>query len=140
MARKTHDDALGVAGAETVIGTGVEVQGNLTSESDIIVDGNLDGSLKAGGNVAIGVNATVKGDIQAVNVTVAGTLVGDITASGEADIRETGHVKGNIHATGLAITSGGVFIGRSYMDAPPRLAHDSIDESDHELPTPDNEA
>jgi cytoskeletal protein CcmA (bactofilin family) len=88
MARKSHEDALGVVGAETIIGAGVIVQGNL---------------------------------IKATNITVAGQLIGNITADGEATIRETGHVKGDIKAAGLAVVSGGVFIGRSLMEAPTRL-------------------
>ena len=124
MARRTHDDALGVAGAETVIGTGVTVHGNLTSESDIVIDGNLDGQIKTAGNVTLGINAVVKANVQAANVTIAGSLKGNINAEGETTILETGHVDGDIHSIGLAISSGGVFSGRSIMEAPPRLGQD----------------
>src|SRR5260370_307122 len=117
MARKIHEDALGVAGAETVIGSGVKVTGNLASESDITVDGLLEGSITTTGDVTIGMNATIKGNIEGTNVTVAGNLKGNITATGEATLRETGHVNGDIRAGGIAISSGGIFIGRSIMSA-----------------------
>ena len=125
MARRTHEDALGVTGAETVIGTGVTVHGNLESESDVVIDGTLDGQIKTTGNVTLGINAVVKADIQAANVSVAGSLKGNITAEGETAIRETGHVEGDIRCLGLAISSGGVFSGRSIMEAPPRLNPDA---------------
>lgn len=125
MARRTHEDALGVTGAETVIGTGVTVHGNLESESDIVIDGTLDGQIKTTGNVTLGINAVVKADIQAANVTIAGSLKGNITAEGETAIRETGHVEGDIRCLGLAISSGGVFSGRIIMEAPPRLNPDA---------------
>jgi len=121
MARRSHDDALGMTGAETMIGTGVNVRGNLNSDSDIAIDGTLEGSVKAAGNVSIGVNADVTGDIVATNVTVAGRLRGNITAQGEASIWATGNVTGDIRAGGLAIASGAVFIGRSIMEAQPHL-------------------
>ncbi|HEY2003837.1 MAG TPA: polymer-forming cytoskeletal protein [Candidatus Saccharimonadia bacterium] len=124
MARRTHEDALGVAGAETIIGTGVIVHGNLESESDIIIDGTLDGQIKTAGNVTLGINAIVKADIQGSNVTIAGSLKGNINAEGEAVIRETGHVEGDIRCLGLSIATGGVFSGRSFMEAPPRLDPD----------------
>lgn len=124
MARKAHDDALGVAGAETIIGTGVVVHGNLESQSDITIDGTLDGIVKAEGNVMIGINALIKGDITATNVTVAGNLHGDVYATGEASILESGQVKGNIKSAGLSISPGGVFIGRSIMEQPPSLTAD----------------
>jgi len=121
MARRTHDDAFGVAGADTVIGTGVEVHGDLTSESDIIVDGILDGALKAGGNVTLGVNAIVKGNVEATNVSVSGQLHGNVIAVDDLTIRETGQIKGDIKVGGLTVMSGAIFIGRSVMQAAPQL-------------------
>ena len=121
MARRSHNDALGVTGADTIIGTGVTVSGDLASDGDIIIDGTLHGSIKTDGNVTLGVNAHITADIHATNVTVSGRLKGNITAAGEAVIRETGHVEGNIRATGLAITPGAVFMGQSVMDTPPSL-------------------
>jgi cytoskeletal protein CcmA (bactofilin family) len=115
MARRTHEDALGVIGAETIIGAGVVVRGNLESQSDIMVDGQLDGNITTTGDVTIGVNAKVKAEITGSNVTVAGLLKGNIHATGEAAIRETGQVDGDITAAGLAISSGGIFIGRSQL-------------------------
>jgi cytoskeletal protein CcmA (bactofilin family) len=134
MARKAHEDALGVAGAETVIGTGVVVHGNLESQSDITIDGTLDGIIKAEGNVTIGINAVIKGDVSATNVTVAGNLHGDITATDEASILESGQVKGNIKSSGLSISPGGVFIGRSIMEQPPSLSPEVPDDPQPEEP------
>lgn len=125
MARRAYEDALGVTGAETIIGTGVVVQGNVESQSDIIIDGTLKGDIKAGGNVVIGVNAYIAGDIVGVNISVAGELNGNITVEGEATIRETGQVTGDITATGLSIMSGGIFVGRSLMEVPPRISREA---------------
>ncbi len=111
MARR--DDILGVNGAETVIGAGVVVQGNLSSESDIMVDGELTGDVKAVGNVTIGMNARVKGAVNGRSVVVAGHLNGNVTSEEDVTIRETGHVTGNITSAGLAIVTGGIFNGRS---------------------------
>jgi cytoskeletal protein CcmA (bactofilin family) len=123
MARRSHDDALGVAGAETVIGTGVIVHGNISSESDIVIDGTLDGSITTSGNVTVGVNAQIQANIRATNVTIAGSVKGNIVASGETSLLETSHVEGDVKSSGLAIASGGVFIGKSLMEAAPRLDH-----------------
>jgi cytoskeletal protein CcmA (bactofilin family) len=121
MARKAHEDALGVAGAETVIGTGVIVHGNLESESDIAIDGTLDGSVKTKGNVIVGVNANIKANIHATSIIIAGTVKGNVTSEGETSILETGHLVGDVDASGLAITSGGIFVGRSLVSSPQRV-------------------
>lgn len=128
MARKTHEDALGVAGSETVIGTGVVVRGNLVSESDITCDGTLTGKIKTAGDVTIGMNGRITADIEAANVSVAGAVTGNILAAGIATIRETGHVEGDIRAQSLSISSGAVFIGRSIMEGAPQLEHEPSDQ------------
>ena len=129
MARKAHEDALGVAGAETIIGTGVTVKGNLSSEADIIIDGSLVGHITTTGDITLGVNAVVKGSLSATNVTIAGNLHGNIQAEGETTIRETGQVRGDISTTGLTINSGGIFAGQSLMQAPPQLQSSSEPEA-----------
>lgn len=113
MARR--DDVLGVTGADTVIGAGVTVHGDLGSEGDMVIDGTMRGTLKVVGNLTIGVNAHIKASVEALNITIAGTLEGNIICGGEVSIRETGQVTGDITAAGLAITSGGVFSGRSII-------------------------
>ncbi|GAC1373118.1 MAG: hypothetical protein NVSMB39_7400 [Candidatus Saccharimonadales bacterium] len=115
MARKSHDDAFGVAGAETIIGAGVVIHGDLLSEADIIIDGTVEGTISSHGDLSIGVNARIKANVTAGNITVSGRLNGNITATGEAVIRETGQVEGDITSSGLSIIPGGVFVGSSHM-------------------------
>ncbi len=119
MARRQHDDALGVAGAETIIGSGVKAKGDIVSESDITIDGELTGSLTATGDVTVGVNGRIKANVRAGSVRISGRLTGNIRAEGTVSITETGQVEGDITSAGLAITPGGVFIGTNRMDAGP---------------------
>ncbi len=128
MARK--DDLLGISGIETVIGAGVVVHGNLTSEGDILIDGILKGDIKTAGDVTIGVNGRIKANLTALNVTVAGELDGSIIADGEVTIRETGRVTGDVTAAGLAIASGGVFSGRSISQKPRGSNHSQAEDQE----------
>jgi cytoskeletal protein CcmA (bactofilin family) len=113
MAKKT--DMFGVSGNDTVIGSSVRMKGNLSSESDISIDGKLAGNVKSGGHVTIGVNAHVTGDISAASVTVGGRLDGNIRALDVTHVLSTGHVYGDIDTSSLEIGLGGVFIGVSKM-------------------------
>jgi cytoskeletal protein CcmA (bactofilin family) len=113
MAKK--HDLLGVAGADTVIGTGVKLRGNLVTEGDILIDGTLTGNVKSRGNLDIGVNAHVTGDVSAESITVAGQLDGNIRATGDTTIAETGQVTGDIATGRLHIDMGAIFIGTSKM-------------------------
>lgn len=106
---------IGITGNETIIGSGVRVKGNLTSEHDIIIDGNLAGNVKTKGAINVGVNAVIKGNLVARDVSISGQLEGDIKVTNHAAISETGRVRGNIACGDIAIASGGVFLGTSVM-------------------------
>jgi len=137
MARR--DDVLGVSGAETIIGAGVKVVGNLNSEGDVHIDGNYTGEIEARGDVLLGINAKVKGNITARNVAVAGSLKGNIVAEGEAALRDSGHINGDITCISLNIEHGGVFVGRSRMQAAPTLdkpaPEPELEPAEHEKPS-----
>lgn len=119
MARR--EDVLGVTGADTVIGAGVVVMGNLNSEGDMVVDGEVTGNIKTLGNLTIGVNALINGHISGADVRVSGSLQGNILAEGEASISETGNVLGDISCNAISIGSGAVFRGRIQMQINPTL-------------------
>ena len=113
MAR--HNDALGVGGADTVIGSGVVLTGKLHSEGDIVVDGSVKGEIKAAGQLSVGVNAEISAPIKADGAVISGRVEGNITTTGETTITSTGHVEGDIISRGLTIESGGIFIGQSQI-------------------------
>lgn len=104
-----------ITGTETLIGAGVKLKGNLSSDGDISVDGSMTGNIKAGGNVTLGPNAIVQGDIACVNVRISGHLTGHITASGETSIASSGRVTGDIKTNDINIESGAIFLGSIEM-------------------------
>ena len=61
MAKQQH--LVAMVGSDTVIGTGVQVEGALGSAGDITVDGHVQGDVTAGGNITIGVNGEVTGNL-----------------------------------------------------------------------------
>jgi cytoskeletal protein CcmA (bactofilin family) len=117
-----RDDLLGISGGDTVIGPDVKVKGNLVSEGDIVIDGNLNGLIKAAGSVTVGVNATILANITARSVKIAGSVTGDIATEGETAIASTGRVKGNITSGTLEIAPGAIFVGASSMSEPPAVS------------------
>lgn len=109
------DKIVGITGSESIIGEGVRIKGNLTSEHDIIIDGQLTGNVKTKGAVTVGIGAVIKGNLVASDATIAGQVEGDVKVSGHASISETGQVRGNIACSNLAIAAGGIFSGTSLM-------------------------
>ena len=101
--------------AETIVGTSVKLKGNLNSDGDITIDGNINGEIKTKGSVTIGPNANVIASIKAKRVIVAGTVQGNIEAKERLTLTETGRVYGDINANILSISAGAIFAGKSVM-------------------------
>lgn len=81
----------------SIIGKGSSIKGNLKINGFIRVDGDLDGDLETSGNVIIGENARVRGDIIAKSVSVIGGIVyGNIIAPDSVKLLSTSVVIGDI--------------------------------------------
>ena len=61
-----------------VVAKNTAIIGNITSEGDFRIDGNLEGNIKTKGRVIIGVEGSVKGKIDAVNSDIEGKFSGDV--------------------------------------------------------------
>lgn len=110
-----RQDLLGVSGADTVIGTGVILKGDLQSDGDIVIDGQVNGTIKTTGTVTLTVNASVKADVAAQSTTVIGELKGNIKSDDMTTLRSTGRLIGNIETTTLEVEAGALFVGASKM-------------------------
>lgn len=119
MARAPH--LVAMVGSDTVIGTGVEVEGALGSAGDITIDGHVKGDVTAGGNITIGVNGEVKGNLSGINIVIAGHVTGHVVATGETHLTETCKLKGDVTTQLIAIDSGANFLGTIKMQEQQRL-------------------
>jgi cytoskeletal protein CcmA (bactofilin family) len=98
---------------ETVLSNQIKLQGRLTSTTNIRFDGEMLGDLTTEGDVVVGDNGRVKGDVSGRNVVVSGAIEGNISTTGRLEILTTGKVFGNIVVGSLIIDEGGILRGKS---------------------------
>ncbi|MEZ4376116.1 MAG: polymer-forming cytoskeletal protein [Polyangiaceae bacterium] len=103
--------------AGTVIGEGLSIDGELTSDEEVVVHGTLRGTVTAGDVVSVGTEGTVEADINAASLSVAGRVTGNVTASERVDIQAGGRLIGDVKAARLTIADGASFKGNVDMDA-----------------------
>ena len=70
----------GEEGDITIISHGVKLEGKISSGGSIRVDGTIQGDINSQGNVTVGEQGDVNGQINAISVTVGGKVVGSINA------------------------------------------------------------
>lgn len=102
---------------ETLIGSGTVFEGNIVAEGTIRIDGKLKGEIKSQGDLVIGENGIIQGNISVRNVLVAGEVTGDILAEEKMEITSTGKIFGNLNVKNLLIDEGAVFEGHCTMEA-----------------------
>ncbi|MFA6588703.1 MAG: polymer-forming cytoskeletal protein [Patescibacteria group bacterium] len=100
---------------ETIIGSSVKVEGNFSGEGNVIIEGQLQGTLKTKHNVSIGTGARVKANIEAQDVYLAGEVHGNIKANGKLQVTSSAKLIGNIETSSLAIEPGAILNGKCIM-------------------------
>jgi cytoskeletal protein CcmA (bactofilin family) len=102
--------------ASTVIGAGITVEGEISTDEDVVVAGTVRGKLSAKEGVTIEHGATVEADVTGGSLAVAGALTGNVTASDRVDLQSGARVVGNVKAARVTIADGAQFKGNVDMD------------------------
>lgn len=99
----------------TLIGPGAIFEGNISAPEDTRIDGSITGNCICEGNLIVGPQGKIKGNIAAQNVVISGRIDGDISAAGKLELFSTGRIVGNITARSLVIDEDAYFDGRCTM-------------------------
>lgn len=97
------------------LGKGSRVEGKLSFEGSVRIDGQVDGEIQAQDAVIIGETAVVKAQITAGTVILTGRLQGDVVARKRVELRAPGKLTGNITTPSLVIHEGVTFEGHCSM-------------------------
>ena len=100
-----------------VIGTDIEIFGDVKASADMKINGHIKGSIvERSHNVEIGDSGKVRANISAKMVIVSGVVEGNIAGSEKVLISRTGRVQGNIVAPRVQLEDGALFRGSIEMD------------------------
>jgi cytoskeletal protein CcmA (bactofilin family) len=104
--------------AETsgIIGRGTVVRGNLSGSGDVIVEGQVEGTVQLDDRLTIERGGRVLADVQLSDLVVHGQMSGDIAASDRVTISASAAVVGDIRAPRVVIEDGARFKGSIEMD------------------------
>ena len=99
------------------IGPSIFVQGDLSGEEDLVVEGRVEGKVDLKKNhVTVGKNGRVRADLFAKVVVVEGEVDGNVFASEQAILRQSGAIRGNITSPRVILEDGSRFRGSIDME------------------------
>jgi cytoskeletal protein CcmA (bactofilin family) len=112
-----REDEVAAAEPQTVIGKGAALDGKLTSDGAVRVEGHFRGRIETRGAVVVSAGAKLEADIVAASVVVFGELSGNVVASGHVELHPPARVKGSLETPALVIDKGANFDGTCKMDS-----------------------
>lgn len=100
-----------------VIGPSIAIQGELTGEEDLLIQGRIEGKIDLRKNsVTVGRNGRVQADIYGRMISVEGEVEGNLFGEEQVVIRQSGSVRGNIIAPRVSLEDGSKFKGSIDME------------------------
>lgn len=107
------------SGGTTLVGAGTTLKGDITSNSDLRIDGKIIGNIHSSAKVVIGANGMVEGDISGNQADIIGKVTGNIKVKDLIQLRGDSVVNGNIYAGKLQVEPSAIFNGQCHMGANP---------------------
>jgi cytoskeletal protein CcmA (bactofilin family) len=95
----------------TIFGKTMKIVGQVLSDEELYVDGELDGSLELRNRLTIGPTGKVKANIKAQEVIVFGSIRGNVEAENRISLRAGATIVGDIKTAGIVIEDGAYFKG-----------------------------
>jgi cytoskeletal protein CcmA (bactofilin family) len=119
---RTGDPYDTAAERTSILGPTLRFKGELHADEELLIQGQIEGSITHSQRVTVCGQGTVKASIRAQIIAVEGTVEGDMHAEKSVQIKETAHVNGNIQAPNVSIVDGAKFNGNVNMEAARRSA------------------
>jgi cytoskeletal protein CcmA (bactofilin family) len=104
-------------GKTAMIGSGISIIGDVSSNANLLIEGKVDGKTVMGSHeVEIAQSGQVTAYISGKVIKVSGQVKGDVTGSEKVLVTRTGQVHGNIAAPRVQLEDGAVFKGSIDMN------------------------
>ena len=88
---------------------GTRVEGNITADHDIRIDGHLQGNLECKAKLIIGASGSINGDVSCTNAIIEGSFEGNLRVREVLNVKESAQVTGDVRTDKLIVHSGAVF-------------------------------
>ena len=90
---------------------GVSIKGSVKFLNELLLDGEVEGTIVSSGTLTIGQQALVRGEIRTKSVNVRGTVEGNIFVTERCELQANCTVCGDIEAPRLVVNENATFFG-----------------------------
>lgn len=102
--------------SQSYIGEGTVVEGKITCEGNLRVDGKVKGEIEIKGILTVGEKGVIDSNVKAGEIVIMGAINGNVTAEKKIEIFNSGKVNGDVQTPRIAIEEGGILDGKCTMN------------------------
>ena len=106
----------------SVLGSGLTIEGTVSSQGDVRIEGTIKGDVTAEGEVNITSTGVVDGEVTAARLVVAGKVNGSLAATDSARLSSGCKVKADVSSPRLQLDDGATLNGRVDMGGTSKAA------------------
>tara|TARA_S200000501_G_scaffold375981_1_gene429470 strand:+ start:5310 stop:5699 length:390 start_codon:yes stop_codon:yes gene_type:complete len=100
---------MGNTNQQNMISQGTKIVGNISSNSDFRVEGNIEGELKTSGKVVVGKSGIINGSLIGENADFEGSFSGKLKLGGMLTLRSSAYIEGEVEISKLSVEPGATF-------------------------------
>lgn len=101
---------------DTLIGANTKLIGKIEGKGVIRIDGNIEGDVIVDGNITLGTDGKVIGNIICNNIFISGTVKGNIKCKEQLRLSNTAKLYGDVEVKTLIIDENAIFEGKCKME------------------------
>jgi len=113
MARNNNQKAISDFN-KIVVGT--KIKGEIISDGDLRIDGEVEGNISVKGKIVLGVSGKIQGEIICKNAEIQGKVDAQIKVEELLSLKESAKVEGNVITRKIAIEPGAILSGSIDMN------------------------
>ena len=94
-----------------LLSRGVSIKGSVKFLNELLIDGEVEGTIDSTGTLTLGEHARICGEIRTKSVKVRGTVEGNILVTERCELQAGCTLRGDIEAPRLAVSEDATFVG-----------------------------
>ena len=97
--------------------SGTSIKGEIKTNGDFRIDGDLNGSIVCKGKIVVGQSGSIDGEIQCQNADLSGNIRGKVIVEQLLSLKSTATLNGDVITSKISIEPGAKFSGTCNMDS-----------------------
>jgi cytoskeletal protein CcmA (bactofilin family) len=97
----------------SLLSQGVSIKGSVKFLNELLIDGEVEGTIESTGTLTIGEHARIRGEIRTKSVTVRGRMEGNIFVTERCELHAGCTLHGDIEAPRLVVSENVTFLGNA---------------------------